>query len=417
MSRVEQYLSEVAERRAKKRGVRRFAWFALGISGTILLLTSVLGDRSGLGMALLAAGFWISAFVGVAALVWGVLSRNRLSVVVGCFAIVATWWNWNRPVLFSSPQQPKTPTLSILSYNIAENEPEGGKGQLMLGLIESARADVMIFQEASIIANDPVFRKCLRGYNTALTQQVAIATKVDVCEVVQIQEVDFEPQEKPAVAEGNPGRFGIIATVKWREKLLHIVGFQMRPRFAKGDPSGIMPLGHYQMVADYRAKQLEKVRKRVAKLKGPILFAVDLDVPPIGPTYGFFASSFGDAWIAAGKGVGATFQNERTQYVFFSNHWRTSSVALPWSDASTHRPVLAKLELMKDETRLVKLIPDPNGDGVIEDPDTFEKIASTSGGSTGGSAGSSSGTTSTTGGSTGTSAKPNRTRWAPLGTP
>jgi endonuclease/exonuclease/phosphatase (EEP) superfamily protein YafD len=118
-----------------------------------------------------------------------------------------------------------------------------------------------------------------------------------------------------------------------------------------------------------REEQAKVVVDFVESRREPVIVLGDLNATDQNKAYRILASALSDAWREAGQGWGHTFPGVashyssrpvilgvpvpmwlvRIDYIFHDDHWRTESAWIgPWDGLSDHRPVIARLALVRE---------------------------------------------------------------------
>lgn len=229
------------------------------------------------------------------------------------------------------------PRLTVMTYNIAQAVGVDNAEDLprIAAVIGAAGADVVALQE--VAADEQAGEQGAR-LAAILGMHLALGTKLGVWHT----------------GPGHPDRpYGLAILSRYpivsvhrqvlppshddrRELLqagLHIAGRTLT--FATTHPSATSP--------QRRAVQLAAAHTLLSAISGPLIAAGDFNDTPDAPTIAPFAATFTDA------GGGPTFPAEkpadRIDYIFAGPGIRTARAHVPDTDASDHRPLVARLTL------------------------------------------------------------------------
>ena len=133
-------------------------------------------------------------------------------------------------------------------------------------------------------------------------------------------------------------------------------------------PTNLGPQDQMDWSVRERERQARIVADWVAAHPGPLIAPVDFNACDQSVAYAIVTSILVDSWREAGWGLGHTFPGAdspgssratiggipvpmwltRIDHVFHSRHWQANSAWLgPWDGVSDHRPVMARLTLVK----------------------------------------------------------------------
>jgi endonuclease/exonuclease/phosphatase (EEP) superfamily protein YafD len=152
-----------------------------------------------------------------------------------------------------------------------------------------------------------------------------------------------------------------ILEVAWEGREITLVNFHAIP------PGPLNPanLGH---TVRERERQIGALVAFADSRSGPLIVKGDLNVTDRSAVYRTMARSLQDAWVERGWGFGHTFPGAaspgssrptwagmyvpkwllRLDYVFCSDHWRVERAWIgPWDGVSDHRPVVARMTLLR----------------------------------------------------------------------
>lgn len=376
MSRAFDYLLEVNKTAATIRPGKAIAF---GGFATILLLicsSVALGERFWPTAFLLDYGLWICGGIAALGIIAAAASRYYLGILVSASGFGFAYLFWSFPALFPPGGAPTGPTLKVMSFNVEENRMEKGVGHLLNLTIEKANPDILLMQECSLIEDDPVFRMTFSGYNILLTQSVGIAYNPKKIKLVQMRQLDF----LDTVPRESTNRFGQILVLEWEDKRFNVVNLQLRndrlrtgfnPKL-KAYPEASWQDKAFDSASIYKERyaMFMELVKELKDLPGPVLLTGDFGFTPNGILYPEITSRFADTFSEAGGGTGITSSRGRTSYVFASKHWKPIRSYTLETAASSHKPIVAEVQLMKDESGLVRLEKDPDNDQIVSDPDT-----------------------------------------------
>lgn len=107
---------------------------------------------------------------------------------------------------------------------------------------------------------------------------------------------------------------------------------------------------------DGRLFETEQLMKHLADVKGPLIVVADLNDVPSGSAYQLMRTKFDDAWVVSrAKGDGFTYPADkpakRIDHIFSGPGVRAKKAWVVESLASDHVPVVADLELTRNETQ------------------------------------------------------------------
>lgn len=365
MSRVAAYLAQIEEKKRRRRGVQRASWALLAVAIAIMLVCWSVGERIVPGMILVNLGYIPLVLTAIGFLVWAIFKFNRLAVLVNVVTLLACGWFWFRPVLFSFGKTPSSPVLRVMTYNIQDNLVEEGQGLRLTNTLKEADPDILLIQEAGMLMHDPVRRQTFEKYNVWFTENIAIIVKPNVCKILQLKNIDFGT-DTHFVAQ--------IALIEWNKKRFYVVNTHLQPWNWTSEPKSTFEQpGVWAHAVNEKDRQMKRLAKEILALKGPVIFGGDFNLRPNGALHAELCQLGNDSFRAAGRGIGGTWGNDRLDYLFATPHWNAIEARVIDSDASDHRPLLTKFELLKAENKLVKAWPDPDGDDVIDDNTYLEK--------------------------------------------
>ena len=123
-----------------------------------------------------------------------------------------------------------------------------------------------------------------------------------------------------------------------------------------------------QWVFRERERQAQFMTQFATQVKTPLVVTADFNATDQSRAYRIMTNRLGDAWRAAGWGLGHTFPGGhspdlpraviaghpipmwvvRIDYIFYSEDWKAIAAKLgKWDGVSDHRPVIAELELQE----------------------------------------------------------------------
>lgn len=98
-----------------------------------------------------------------------------------------------------------------------------------------------------------------------------------------------------------------------------------------------------------RAEQTDKVLEHIAACKYPVIVCGDFNDTPFSYTYHSFSKNLQDAFMQSGSGIGSTylgtFPSYRIDFIFYSNHFKSSGFEVLPEKLSDHSPTRCYLSL------------------------------------------------------------------------
>ncbi|MBN1262493.1 MAG: endonuclease/exonuclease/phosphatase family protein [Anaerolineae bacterium] len=229
------------------------------------------------------------------------------------------------------------PTLTVMTANLlgTQTHPEAA-----IAALRAANADIVGLQE--------------------LNPDVAAAIERDLAALYPYRWLDPQPgvtglgilSRYPISATGEtiPGRWlgaPQVVEAAFQDERITVINIHAIP-MSLGTP------GSLNRLLAYRNEQLESLATFIAGIPGPLVLVGDFNMLETSQGYRSVDAVLDDAWLAAGKGPGATFPSGgagrtwwfRIDYVWHSPHWRVAGAHLgPWDGYSDHRPAIATLGL------------------------------------------------------------------------
>lgn len=317
----------------------------------ILLRRRPLGERWGV-LGLFNSFAHLLMLPALALLPLSLLLRRRwlaLSLVVPTFAFVRAYG----PRLLkrrsvTAAGQP----ITMMTYNLhAETE----QLEPILRLIEEADVDVISVQELSIAAAD-CFQMALRDKYPyqAMHPQTPANRGQGVLSRYPIMSQTY--WRNPHIASGSLGHLRVELDVDGRSVTLYNA-HPLHPG-----------MGDKWFDTTIRAREMDTVLERAAQDEGAVLVMGDFNMSDQSDDYRRMVTRYGDAFGAAGRGMGFTFPDLRTfqalpdywplpmplpaflrlDYIFYNDYFIPIEARVwPTSGGSDHRPVVATLILQQ----------------------------------------------------------------------
>jgi vancomycin resistance protein VanJ len=231
--------------------------------------------------------------------------------------------------------------VRVLCYNI-----RGGEAghRLLEAQIDRYRPDVVVFTEASGWGHDDALHAFLErklpGWRRLLAGEVYLASRWPVVRSDKLPLSGGLRQKGRILVEAPFGRFWVVGA-HFSTALRETSMCRQRRRLPT----------YLRHTARVRREQAEDVLAWTRDLAEPVLFAGDLNTPPMGRIHAALAARYTDAWGERGWGWGYTYPSHmpllRIDYIWHSWHWTTVRCDRGPAPGSDHRPVFAELGLRR----------------------------------------------------------------------
>jgi vancomycin resistance protein VanJ len=246
--------------------------------------------------------------------------------------------------------QPPGPQITVMTSNVLGHNTHP---ETVIASIRAADADVVALQELNPEIAAAIQRELIDDY-----PYQELIPRAGVAGLGVISRYPLAPTgiQLPGSWMGGPQ----ILELAWGDAEITLVNVHAIP------PGG--SLESLQSSTRERERQMRELAAFVDGRSEPLLVVGDFNVTDRSGAYRIIAGSLQDAWVQGGWGLGHTFPGAaspgssrpavagipvpkwlvRLDYVFFSTHWRVQSAAIgPWDGVSDHRPVVARMSLMR----------------------------------------------------------------------
>jgi endonuclease/exonuclease/phosphatase (EEP) superfamily protein YafD len=243
------------------------------------------------------------------------------------------------------------PSLTVMSYNLLGfNENREG----VVAALRASNADVIALQELNPVIADAIQRDLAEYPYRAFDPQEGV-TGMGV-----ISRYPLRP-----TGENLPGEVWVgtpqVLELDWNGTAVTILHFHPVPTNL-GRPADM------EWSLRTREQQARVIADFAAAQPGPLIAPVDFNANDQSVAYRIVTSELVDSWREAGWGLGHTFPGAaspgssrpslvgiyvpmwltRIDYVFHSRHWQATAAWIGlWEGASDHRPVVARLALIR----------------------------------------------------------------------
>jgi endonuclease/exonuclease/phosphatase (EEP) superfamily protein YafD len=242
--------------------------------------------------------------------------------------------------------------LTVMTYNVLgfNEQPER-----VVAAIRQSNVDVVALQELYPPAAEAIQRDLAREYPHQVLDPQFGVTGMGV-----ISRYPLRPSGERLPGETWVGAPQIV-TIDFDGTPVLLLHFHPMP-------TNLGPPGRMDWSVRERERQARIVADFVAAHPVPLIAPVDFNAGDQSVAYSIVTSTLVDAWREAGWGLGHTFPGAdspgssrprlagvpvpmwlaRIDHIFHSGHWRAASAWIgPWDGVSDHRPVAARLMLIK----------------------------------------------------------------------
>ncbi len=243
-------------------------------------------------------------------------------------------------------------TLTVMTYNMLGFN---ARPEAVVAALRASAADVVTLQELNPLAAEAIQRDLAREYPYQILDPQLGVTGLGIISRYPLQSSDERLPGETWV--GTPQ----IATMDFAGTAVMLLHFHPTP-------TNLGPRDQMNWSVRERERQARLIADFVAAHSAPLIAPVDFNANDQSVAYAIVTSVLVDSWREAGWGLGHTFPGAdspgssrprlagvpvpmwltRIDYIFHSRHWQATSAWLgPWDGVSDHRPVVARLMLMK----------------------------------------------------------------------
>lgn len=331
------------------------AWIHLYCIGVCAwaMLHLLLGDRW--WWLFLLNSFAVYWFVPLPLLLVLALLTRRVEIWVGFGATLVLAACLYGGLLLPSfpPGAPSGQTITVMTSNVLGFNQQTAR---VVTAIRTSNADVVALQELNPVVAE------------------AIQSHLAVEYPYQILDPDFGVTGAGVISRYPLARSGETLPGHWvgipqvlelvlGDETVTLINFHAIP------PGGYVPAVLNRTMRE-REQQARDLVRFAATRPGPVIALGDLNAADQSTAYAIVTGVLVDAWREGGRGLGHTFPGAastgssrpaiagipvpkwlvRLDYVFHSDDWRTEAAWIgPWDGVSDHRPVVARLVLMRKE--------------------------------------------------------------------
>lgn len=329
------------------------AYFALLFSWAILL--ALFGDRWSLLFLLSSFAPYLFAPLPIIFLIAIATRRREIWIGFAISVALAAWMYGGLFVPRVSPTVAREEMLTVMTYNLLDM---GRPCESAADTIRKANPDVVAIQELNPPTAELIVRDLAREYPYQIldpqngTHGMGILSRVPLL---------VDDTRLPGEWVGVPQ----VATIEWRGQTVTFINTHPMPtNFGLHDY--FLATDQVEWTIHERERDVEVVTNFAAARSEPVIVLGDFNMTDTSEAYQIITRTFGDSWREAGWGLGHTFPAPdasgesrialagiplptwlvRIDYVFHSQHWKTTSAQIgQWDGVSDHRPVIAKLVL------------------------------------------------------------------------
>lgn len=306
------------------------AWAVLVVSMAVLLLVSLVGEKSRVTLLILyAPRFPLLIPFAVATACAARPGRRKLLPVAAAAGLVLAV-----PVLgFELPgrsQQASGTALRLLTYNVYYGRLGADR---VLAEIEAAHADVVVLQATSS-RTDVLFKQRLSGAGAvSVERDFFLHTRLPLRDVhvPPLLEADLPPQFVRYTIDTAKGPIDV---------------YNVHPY----SPRNALRWGAHPLDTQHREQQVTAIMTDARSRTNPVVIAGDTNLPPLSAIGRRHLTGFRDAFEAVGGGLGYTFPTKvpwmRIDRVLCGPGVRPLSVHVGARGASDHMSLLAELEIV-----------------------------------------------------------------------
>lgn len=289
------------------------------------------------------APWWFAAVPLVILL--GLVLRSPAAILAGsagALAFALTWGDVFVPTADATTDG--RPTLTVMTLNVLASNRQHG---YLAGMIEAESPDVVALQElepdeAAALVQALGDRYPHRALHAVPKLGAGVLSRYPLRHVEDFQLSDG----------GNWGQRVEIEAPVGRLTLLNV--HPAVPRLVWSETGGVLPVPSYDTAR--RNAEVRRLTAMIEGVRGPLLVTGDFNVTEYSSDYHAMRARLGDAYRAAGRGLGLTFPRPwsfprdlpapwpvvRLDYVWYSEALRPVAAYVGSSGGSDHRPVIVQ---------------------------------------------------------------------------